>query len=118
MRKRMRGDLTHLLHDDLSGDDDPLAGVANLLDVGLVFIVGLILSLFTAYHLEDLFDQKSKMTIVKQSDSGEMEIISKDGLKLEAVKVTRQEAEGRGVRLGVAYRLEDGSMVYLPDESK
>jgi len=33
---------------------------------------------------------------------------------LEAVKITRSEAEGRGLRL--AYQLEDGSMVYLPDE--
>jgi hypothetical protein len=96
--------------------DDPLAGVANLLDIGLVFIVGLILSLFTAYRLDDLFDRQSRLTLMKQSESGEMELIVKDGTRIEAVKITRSEAEGRGTRLGVAYRLEDGSMVYLPDE--
>jgi hypothetical protein len=38
-------------------DDDPLSGVANLFDVGLVFIVALLVMLFSAYHLQDLFDQ-------------------------------------------------------------
>ena len=99
-------------------DEDPLAGVANLLDVGLVFIVGLIISLFAAYRLEGLLDQTTKMTVVKQTEDGRMEIITKDGQKIEAVEVTRQQAEGRGVRLGVAYRLEDGSMVYLPEDGK
>ena len=36
-------------------DNDPMTGVANLFDIGLVFIVGLIVTLFTAYHLQDLF---------------------------------------------------------------
>ncbi|MDR1534783.1 MAG: DUF2149 domain-containing protein [Planctomycetota bacterium] len=96
-------------------DDDPLAGVANLLDLGLVFIVGLVVSLFAAYRLEGLFDPQSSLTLVKQDGEGRLELIRKDGRKIEAVKMSRQEAEGRGVRLGVAYRLEDGTMVYLPD---
>ena len=85
-------------------DDDPMTGVANLFDIGLVFIVGLLLTLFSAYRLQDLFDSKSEMTIMKQQASGEMEII-----------VKKEAAQGKGNRLGVAYRLEDGSMVYVPD---
>ena len=98
--------------------DDPLSAVANLVDVFLVFIVGLLVSFLSAYHLEDLLDQQSDMTVMKQSASGEMTLISKKGTKIEAVKITKSEAEGRGARLGVAYQLEDGSMVYLPDEGK
>ena len=30
-------------------ENDPLAGVANLFDIGLVFMVGLIVTIFTAY---------------------------------------------------------------------
>jgi len=45
-----------------------------------------------------------------------MEIITKQGKKIEAVRVTRAQAQGRGVRLGTAYRLNDGSMVYVPEE--
>jgi hypothetical protein len=96
--------------------DDPLTAVANLVDIFLVFIVGLLLSFLSAYHLKDLLDPQSELTMMTQSAEGEMTIITKKGTQIEAVKITRTEAEGRGVRLGVAYQLEDGSMVYLPDE--
>jgi hypothetical protein len=97
------------------GDNDPLTGVANLFDIGLVFIVGLIVTLFTAYHLQDLFSEKSEITILKQSRNKELKIITKKGKTIKALKVTREKARGKGERLGVAYRLENGSMVYVPD---
>ncbi len=96
-------------------DDDPMTGVANLFDIGLVFIVGLLMTLFSAYHLQDLFDQTSEMTIMKQHKSGELEIITKKGTKVKAMKVSKTQASGKGERLGIAYRLEDGSMVYVPE---
>ena len=97
-------------------DDDPLNGVANLFDIGLVFIVGLLMTLFSAYHLQDLFNQKSEMTIMKQSKSGELEIITKKGTQVKTMKVSKTKATGKGERLGIAYRLEDGSTVYVPEE--
>jgi len=99
-------------------DDDPMTGVANLFDIGLVFIVGLLMTLFSAYHLQDLFDNTSEMTIMKKSATGEMDIIVKKGTQIKATRVTSEAAKGRGNRLGVAYRLEDGSMVYVPDDAK
>lgn len=99
-------------------DDDPMAGVANLFDLGLVFIVGLLLTLFSAFRLQDLFDRNSEMTIMKQQASGEMEIIVKKGTHIKASRVTQEAAQGKGNRLGVAYRLEDGSMVYVPDTNQ
>ena len=98
-----------------SGENDPMSGVANLFDIGLVFIVGLIITLFTAYHLQELFSEKSELTIMKKSKNEELEIITKKGKKIKAVKVTKKRVEGRGERLGVAYRLEDGTMVYVPE---
>ena len=100
------------------GDNDPLSGVANLFDLGLVFIVGLLLALFGAYHLQELLQQDSKLTITKQTADGAMEMIIKDGKKLEAVKIGKEEAKGRGQRLGTAYRLENGTMVYVPEEAR
>jgi len=85
-------------------------------DVGLVFIVGLLMALFGAYHMEDLLQEDPEVTITKQSANGDMEIIIKKGKKIEAMKVTKEKAKGRGQRLGVAYRLEDGSMVYVPKQ--
>ena len=96
-------------------DDDPMTGVANLFDIGLVFIVGLLMTLFGAYHLQDLFDQNSQLTIMKQHQSGEMEIITKKGTKIKAMKVSKTKTTGQGERLGIAYRLEDGTMVYVPE---
>ncbi len=98
------------------GDNDPLNGVANLFDLGLVFIVGLLLALFGLYHLEDLLQQDTTLTITKQAADGSMEMIVKEGRKLEAVRVSKEEAKGRGQRLGTAYRLENGSMIYVPEE--
>ena len=64
--------------------NDPLTGVANLFDIGLVFIVGLIVTIFSAYNLQDLLSEKSEMTILKMSKNQEMEIITKKGNKIKA----------------------------------
>lgn len=96
-------------------DNDPLTGVANLFDLGLVFIVGLLMALFGTYHLDDLLREDSEITITKQSANGEIELIFKKGKKIEAMKVTKEKAQGKGQRLGTAYRLEDGSMIYIPE---
>ncbi|MBT8341095.1 MAG: DUF2149 domain-containing protein [Desulfatitalea sp.] len=97
-------------------DDDPMTGVANLFDIGLVFIVGLILSLFSIYRLQELFSETSDITIVKQNNQNqEMEIITKKGKNIKAMKVTKDTVQGRGERLGIAYKLEDGTMVYVPE---
>jgi len=101
--------------DGAFSDDDPMGGVANLFDVGLVFIVGLLMTLFSAFHLQDLFDETSELTIMKQSASGQLEIITKEGTKVKAMKVSESQASGQGQRLGIAYRLEDGTMVYVPE---
>lgn len=97
--------------------DDPMNAVINLIDIFLVFIVAVLVSFLSALGLTDLLAKDSQVTVVKKSADGEMTIVTKRGQKLEAVKITRSEAEGRGVRLGVAYQLEDGGMVYLPDET-
>ena len=100
----------------LSPDADPLEGVANLFDTAVVFIAALLLALIAVFDASDLFSPKSDLTILKRNERGEMTVIEKRGRKFHAVKMTREEAAGRGVRLGTAYRLEDGSMIYVPEE--
>jgi hypothetical protein len=95
--------------------DDPMLAVINLIDIFLVFIVAVLISFLSAMGLGELLSQDSQVTVVKRSADGETTIVTKKANRIEAVKITENEAEGRGVRLGVAYRLEDGSMVYLPD---
>ena len=101
-----------------AGDDDPLSGVANLFDVGLVFIVGLFLALMTVYHIMDFFSETSEITIMKKNVDGEWEIISKKGKEFKVEKVTDRKIGGEeGMRLGTAYQLKDGRMIYVPDEN-
>ena len=98
------------------GSPDPMSGVVNLFDAAVVFIAALLLALMTVFDAKEIFSKDSNMTIVKRNDRGEMTVIRKKGRRIKAVKMTREQAEGRGTRLGTAYRLEDGSMIYVPEE--
>jgi len=105
----------HLPSPDEIAEEDPLSGVANLFDVSIVFIVGLMLTLFTIYRMGDLLDQNSEVTMVKTNAQGEREIIVKKGTRIEAYKVTGKTAAGEGERLGTAYRLANGQIIYVPE---
>jgi hypothetical protein len=96
-------------------EEDPLAGIANLFDVSVVFIVGLMISLFSVYRMRDLVDPDTEVTMVKTNAQGESEVIVKKGTQIDAYKVTSQQASGDGERLGTAYRLANGQIIYVPD---
>lgn len=96
-------------------DEDPLAGVANLFDVAVVFIVGLMITLFSVYRIGDLIDPNSDVTLVKTNADGIQEIIVKEGTEITAYELTGDTMEGDGERLGTAYRLADGQIIYVPD---
>ena len=99
-----------------SDGGDPMGGLANLFDVAVVFIAALLLALMSVCGAKDLLVRDSSFTVIRRNGRGEMTLIRKEGRRMKAVKMTREEAAGRGVRLGTAYRLEDGSMIYVPEE--
>ena len=105
----------HLPSPDEIAEEDPLAGVANLFDVSVVFIVGLMLTLFSVYRMGDLMDKNSEVTMVKTNAQGEREIIVNKGTQITAYKVTGKTAAGEGERLGTAYRLANGQIIYVPE---
>ncbi|GAB63325.1 MAG: DUF2149 domain-containing protein [Candidatus Jettenia sp.] len=98
--------------------EDPLSGVANLFDVGVVFIVGLIGALISAYSLLDLLSPKTEITTVRKNDNGQIEIVTKKGKQVKVEKVTDKSVQGEGTRLGIAYRLKDGKVIYVPEGSE
>ena len=100
---------------DLDGDVDPMDGVGNLFDTAVVFIAALLLALLTVFDAREIFSRDAEFTLVKNSPSG-VTIVEKRGKRIKAVRMTREEAAGRGTRLGTAYRLEDGSMIYVPED--
>ena len=95
--------------------EDPLSGVANLFDVGVVFIVGLIGALLSAYSLLDFLSPKSEITVVRKNDNGQIEIVTKKGRQVKVEKVTDKKLQGEGTRLGTASRLKAGRVFYVPE---
>ncbi len=95
--------------------EDPLTGVANLFDASIVFIVSMMIALFMAYNMLDLLDPKSEVTITKKSAGGKIEIITKKGKEIKAKKVTDKRLSGEGTKLGIAYQLKDGRVIYVPE---
>ena len=95
--------------------EDPLAGVANLFDASIVFIVAMMLALFSAWNMMDLLDPNSEVTIAKKSADGRVEVLTKKGAEIKVSKVSDKPLSGAGKRLGTAYQLPDGKVVYVPE---
>ena len=53
--------------------------------------------------------------MLRNPGRADMEIVTRDGKKIERFRADGGNGKGQGVRAGVAYRLEDGSMVYVPE---
>jgi len=105
----------HLPASEEIAEEDPLAGIANLFDVSVVFIVGLMITLFSVYRLGDLVNGQTEVTMVKTNAQGQKEIVIKKGNKITAYKVSGKTAAGDGERLGTAYRLANGQVIYVPE---
>ncbi|HCS76815.1 MAG TPA: hypothetical protein DHO02_03445 [Syntrophaceae bacterium] len=95
--------------------EDPISGVANLFDASVVFIVSMMIALFMAYNMIDLLDPKSEVTITKKGADGKIEVLVKKGKEIKVRKVTDKRLSGEGTRLGTAYQLKDGKVVYVPE---
>ncbi|MEM6643729.1 MAG: DUF2149 domain-containing protein [Bacteroidota bacterium] len=105
-----------LVDTQLASESDPISSMANLFDVSIVFIVALFFALFMAYSTLDLFNPDSELVITKTMPNGEIQIITKKGQEIKIEKVTETTESGRGVKLGTAYKLEDGRVIYIPEE--
>jgi hypothetical protein len=97
---------------------DPLLGVVNLFDASMVLVVALLLALAGTTSLADVAARLSHgdITIVSNPGSPDMEILIKRGNKIEKLRQSDQPGAGRGERLGTAYRLDSGEVVYVPDQ--
>ena len=97
-------------------DGDPLSVVVNLFDVAMVFAVALMVAMVMHMNMAEVFG-KEDFTIVKNPGKENMEIIQKKGREIETYKASSQTQDGgtRGKRLGTAYQLEDGRIIYVPE---
>jgi hypothetical protein len=96
-------------HADRAGD--PLDGLVNMFDVGLVLAVAFLLAALQSADLTDLLTNKD-VTIVRKTESGQT-IIVKKGETLKTLKVSGDQVSGSGEPVGQVYRLADGRLVYV-----
>lgn len=88
----------------------------NLFDVSMALVVALILAA-AGGNLAQITAHMSQhdVTIVTNPGQPDMEMIVKRGRKIERLRASGEQGWGRGERLGTAYRLESGEIVYVPD---
>ena len=55
------------------------------------------------------------VTYVKNAGRPDMEIIVKKQNKVSRYKSEKTTGSGRGQRVGIAYRLENGEVIYVPE---
>lgn len=99
---------------DNEGDTDPLSGMANLFDAAMVFAVALMVAAVTSLQVAELLTE-SDATIVKNPGKPGMEIIVKKDNVIERYKGAGGSGDGKGRRIGAAYELEDGQIIYIPE---
>lgn len=91
---------------------NPMLSVINLIDVFLVLIATLLIIIvknpLNPFSHEDV-------TIVTNPGKANMEMIIKKGEKIERYKASDAIGKGEGSKAGVAYKMKDGSFVYVPE---
>ena len=96
-------------------DDDPLSGMANLFDLAMIFAVALMVALVSRFQMTEMLTSDD-FTMVKNPGKDNMEIIQKKGEKIEKYKSTEGgSSEGKGKKIGTAYQLENGEIIYIPE---
>ena len=99
-----------------SEDSDPMSVVSNLFDVAIVFAVALMVALVSRYNMTETFSQED-FTMVKNPGKDNMEIITKEGEKINRYTPSEDndKSSNKGKRVGVAYELENGDIIYVPE---
>ncbi len=98
-------------------DSDPMSVVSNLFDVAMVFAVALMVALVTRYNMTEVFSRED-FTMVKNPGKENMEIITKEGEKINRYTPSEDQDGGsgkKGKKVGIAYELDNGEIIYVPE---
>ena len=99
-------------------DNDPISAVSNLFDVAMVFALALMVALVSRYNMTEMFS-KDNFTMVKNPGKENMEIITKDGQKINRYTPSEDQSNksgNKGKKVGIAYQLENGEIIYVPED--
>lgn len=93
-------------HEDRAGD--PLDGLVNLFDLGIVLSVGFLIAALSSLNLTDALT--SDPAQVKPSPGS---VTAPPGSEVEDVPSDAPSVIGQGEQVGEVYRLDDGRLVYV-----
>ncbi|ARP93122.1 DUF2149 domain-containing protein [Bordetella genomosp. 13] len=93
--------------------NDPMLSVVNLIDLFLV-IIGMLMVVIAQNPLNPF--SQDKVVVVENPGEADMRITIKNGQELTRYEASGEVGEGQGARAGVTYRLEDGRMIYVPED--
>lgn len=100
-----------LLHEPET--EDPILSVVNLIDIFLVIIAALLITVAQNPLINPF--TKQDVTVITDAGKPTMEVLVKKGEKIEKYKASGEIGGGDGEKAGVAYKMKDGSMVYVPE---
>jgi hypothetical protein len=90
---------------------DPLDGLVNLFDLGIVLALAFLLAALSSLELSDLLTEED-VTVVRRT-AGTETVIVKEGDETRTVRLDGRRVVGQGERIGSVYRLQDGRTVYV-----
>ena len=96
-------------HPDRGGD--PLDGLVNLFDLGIVLALAFLLAALSSLNLSELLTDDD-VTVVRRTGGTET-VIVKEGDETRTIKLDGRKVVGEGRRIGAVYRLEDGRTVFV-----
>ncbi|WP_395748282.1 DUF2149 domain-containing protein [Prosthecobacter sp.] len=103
------------LWDDSEGDD-PATGLINLFDVWIAFAAALLLAVVSYFNLPK--PAPSASTDSPTDKSPTTETIDAARMKIDRFQESQASKSGEGERLGTAYRLKSGEIIYVKDKQK
>ena len=93
---------------------DPLEGLVNLFDLGIVLSVAFLLAALSSLKLGDILTNE-RVEVIRNTQQGQ-QIITRQGQKVTRIQLQPgQKVVGRGDRIGSVYKLNDGRVVYVED---
>lgn len=98
-------------------DIDPMGSLVNLFDVAMVFAVALMVAFVIQSRMTEFLTAEDA-TFVKNAGQKDMEIIVKKNNKITRYKSEKSSGSGKGRRVGIAYQLENGEVIYVPEENQ
>lgn len=86
---------------------DPLDGLVNLFDLGIVLSLGFLLAALSSLNLDKLLTDRAKT--LQRAD----QVVVKPGEKARPLGQQQGRVIGRGRQVGSVYRLADGRLVFV-----